>query len=441
MANLASGAAGAVLAVVLPPFLLRSLDRDSFSVWSLLLQVGGYVGLLNFGLQTAIGRFVAHAEAAKDPGMRDRIVSTAMAILAWSALLGSITMGGMSILLPKLFPEIPVLLQAQAQNALLLVGGSLALGLPFMALNGVFVGLQRNEIPALLTIGSRVATGLALIIAARTGQGIVALALVFAAVNFMTYVIQSVLFRRFAPMLKLSFKLVSRESIRELVSYCTSLTVWNFAMLLVSGLDLILVARFEFSSVGAFSIATSFLGLLVGSQTAIFNVFLPAGAALHAQGEQGRLRVLLLDTTRWNFLFLGLIIITYCFLGDGLLFIYAGANYVNPISIFLGILLAATVRLSMLPYNILAIGAGDHRQIILGPLAEGLSNLLASIAFGFRFGAIGVAFGTIIGGVVGVAFHLWLNLPRSLHLGIRLETFLPAAFLPGTCCYFLYCLH
>lgn len=432
-ANLAGGVAGAVLAVVLPPFLVRLLDRDTYSVWALLLQIGGYTGLLNFGLQTAVGRFIAHAEARQDFDQRDRIVSTAVALLTGSAVISVLVIFGLAALLPRFFPAIPAPLQVEAQVALLWVGGSLALGLPFTVFNGVFVGLQRNEVPAVIIVVGRLTTALGLVLAAASGHGLVAMAIVFAGINLLTYGAQWMAIRRFVPTLLVSRQSVSRDSFRELVDYCTSLTVWSFAMLLVSGLDLALVARFDFPAVGAFAIASGLLALLIGAQSAVMSVFLPAGAALDAQGNRERLGDLLLSTTRWNLLLLGAAMGAYCLLKPILLNGYVGPDYATKVAPLLDVLFLATaIRLSMLPYNMLAMGAGDHRRIILGPLAEGISNIVASVVLGWRFGAIGVAWGTVLGGTIGVAFHLGLNLPRSFRLGVPLRRFAIRAFLPAT---------
>lgn len=431
-ANLASGAAGAILAVFLPPFLVRLLDRDTFSVWALLLQIGAYTGLLNFGLQTAVGRFVAHAEARGDPQHSDKIVSTALAALGASAVLAMGIMLALATSLPSFFPDIPPALQDDAMVGLLWVGGSLALGLPFAAVSGVFTGIQRNEVAAAIIVLGRLITAGALIAVAAAGYGLVAMARVYAIVNVLTYAAQWAALLWFVPSLKVSTRKVSRGSLRELIDYSTSLTVASFAMLLVSGLDLALVARFDFPAVGAFAIGAGLANLLQGAQTVVMNAFLPVAAGMDARGDRHALIRLLLRTTRWNLLSLGVALGIFALIGRAVLTTYVGENYVAQVTTILSVLLlAAVVRLSMVPYNIVAIGTGDHRRIILGPLAEGVCNLLASTILGLRYGAIGVAWGTVVGGLVGVAFHLGHNLPRSARLGLRLDTFAAEAFIPA----------
>jgi len=433
IANLANGAAGALLAVVLPPFLVRTLSQDEYSLWALLLQIGGYTGLLNFGFQTVVGRFVSHAEAVDDAVQRDRMVSAAILLLLGSTVLAGVMITALAWGMPTLFPSIPEALQGDARLALLLVGGSLALGLPFTAISGVFVGLQRNEVPAAVISAGRVITGVGLVFAAMAGRGVVGLAVVYAGVNVATYVAHWVTLRTLAPRVRPALALVNREAFRELVRYSTSLSVWRLAMLMVTGLDVVIVARFDFPAAGAFAIAAGIVLLLQGAQAAVVSVLLPVSAALFARGETARLGALLFITTRWNILAYGVAAALLCLAGPPIIRSYVGPEYATTVVAILGVLLLGTAaRQSMGPYSVFAVGTGDHQRIVMSPVIEGVVNLAASWILAQRLGAIGVAWGTLIGGIVGVVFHLAYNLPRSERLGVTLRAFLSHSFVPAT---------
>jgi O-antigen/teichoic acid export membrane protein len=86
LANVASGTSAALLAIILPPILVRTLSRDIYSTWALILQIGAYTGLLNFGIQVAIGRFVAHYDEMGETSTRDQLISTAWMSVPFSLL-------------------------------------------------------------------------------------------------------------------------------------------------------------------------------------------------------------------------------------------------------------------------------------------------------------------------------------------------------------------
>src|SRR5260370_35680474 len=99
-ANVVRGGAAAVVAIILPPFLARLMPADSYGAWSLVLQLGAFVGYLDFGIQTAVGRFVARANEMGDPEHRDRIVSTSFAALTVAGIVAIASSVAVAALLP-----------------------------------------------------------------------------------------------------------------------------------------------------------------------------------------------------------------------------------------------------------------------------------------------------------------------------------------------------
>ena len=86
IANVIRGGATALVAIALPPFLTRLMSPSAFGAWVLILQLSAFVGYLDFGIQTAVGRFVAHANERGDTEHRDRIVNTSLAVLSLTCL-------------------------------------------------------------------------------------------------------------------------------------------------------------------------------------------------------------------------------------------------------------------------------------------------------------------------------------------------------------------
>jgi O-antigen/teichoic acid export membrane protein len=121
-ANLCRGGAVALSMLLLPPFLARILTKDAYGSWLLILQLSTYVGLLDLGIQTVIGRFVAHYNELGDIKKRDSIISSAIAILTGSGSIAIVAIALLAWQLPQLFPDMPAALQQDSQLALLWVG-------------------------------------------------------------------------------------------------------------------------------------------------------------------------------------------------------------------------------------------------------------------------------------------------------------------------------
>src|SRR5581483_12465590 len=112
IANLGRGSAAAMVALLLPPILIRHMSPAGYAAWVLALQVVAYVAYLDFGLQTAVGRYIAFANEKKDAAWRDGIFSTAFAGLTLAAFVGMLALLAMGIATRRLFPDVPVNLVA-----------------------------------------------------------------------------------------------------------------------------------------------------------------------------------------------------------------------------------------------------------------------------------------------------------------------------------------
>lgn len=416
LANLGRGSAAAVAAVLLPPILVRHMAPAAYAVWVLVLQTAAYVSFLNLGLQTAIGRYVAFANEKGDAAQRDSIYSTAFAALCCAACIAVVCLLAVIYFVPDIFPSIPGSLIRQMRLALLIVGLVMAIELPASAWNGVFIGMQRFELPAFTVGGARLTWAIGIALAAIAGYPLVAMAAIIACSNLPSYLAQYLLLRRVAPEIRFKPSTIRKSTGRELASYCFGLTVMSFSMLLVSGFDLILVGHFQFSAVTPYSVAAALITLISGMLYAVVNVIMPHAAALHATERPSEMGRLVISSTHLSVLLLILTGAPLIIFANPVIRTWIGASYVAAGAPLLKILVVANIiRLIGAPYSIVLISAGQQRFIKISPLAEGISNFLLSILLAFFLGAMGVALGTLLGSVIGVASHLWYSMPRTRH--------------------------
>ncbi|MCU1297264.1 MAG: rane protein involved in the export of O-antigen and teichoic acid [Acidobacteriaceae bacterium] len=435
IANVARGSSSALVAIALPPFLTRSMSPDAYGTWALILQISAYVGYLDFGIQTAVGRFVAHATEKGDAESRDSLVSTSLAALSAAGMIAITFSIVVAVMLPHLFKQLPSIFVTDARIALVLVSSSLAVGLPASVFNGIFIGLQRYEVPAAIIAGSRLVAAVLVILVVKFGGTLTRMGAVMAAINLASYVLQYLMYRRLAPSVRISTRLVSRAAGRELFDYCLSLTIWSFATLLVTGLDIILVGIFDFRSVAYYTIAATLITFILGLQNAIFGVLIPASAVLAARNRASELGEMLISSTRLGMLLLFVTGLPLLVATKPILSLWVGPVYAQNTALLLRVLvLANIIRMSALPYAMLLIGTGQQRLVIVTPLLEGCSNLFISIVAGTVMGAAGVAIGTLVGSIVGILVNIIYNIPRTTAIGVDLVTYLKEGLLRPVLC-------
>jgi len=425
LSNMVRGGSTTLVNILLPAVLVRHLSRSDYSIWVLILQIAAYSIYLELGFQTAVGRYIALAVDADDREAGNAVYSTALVALTCAAALGVLCLTGVAFAAHWLFPEVPSTALRPMQTALLIFGCSVALGLPSFAWTGIFIGLQRNELIAIITGGGKLLLGVSVALAASRGASIIELAAIAATINILSY-FTLWLMVRVKSQFVFRLNLITRATIREILGYCYSLMLWNLSMLLINGLDLILVGRLEFNALAPFAIASTLVGTIQGIQLAIFNATMPRAAVLHGRRATQALGRLVIRNTQLGTALLILVGIPLLIYAGPILRIWVGAEYVSRGRMYLNVLVVANIiRLVATPYTVVLVASGQQRLVILSPILEGVTNLAASVVLGERYGAIGVALGTCIGGIVGLLGHVLYNLPRTrVDIGVRPRDFL-----------------
>ncbi len=434
--NLIRGSLNAIIAVILPPFLVRILPNETYSVWVIILQLSAYVSFFEFGVQTAVGRFVAYTDELGDSRKRDRIINTSLAILSASGFLALLFIFFLVWRLGYIFPKIPRELLFDTKLALLLVGSSVAICLPFSVFNGIFVGTQRYEIPAIIIGLGKLATGILIFSTAKMSGSIVIMSATVSGANIISSALIFIICKQLYPDIKYHYNLISQKASKEVFSYCFGLSIWSFSMLLINGLDTTIIAIFDFKTVASFSIAASLVTLIVGLQSAIFNVLIPVGAVMDARENASGLGRLLIASTRYNMLILLITGIPLILGAKYFLTFWVGKDYAEEGAVIFRLLIIANIiRISATPYAILLIATAQQNLVIITPLIESFTNLVISLFLGSRIGATGVVLGTLIAGIVGILGHLIYNIPRTKGIKISRLGYIKDGLLRPSVCF------
>src|SRR5690348_15313973 len=71
----------------LAPFVLHHLGKEGYGIWTLVISLTGYFGILDLGLRSSVGRFVARYMVLNDPENVNRTISTSLVMLSGAGLL------------------------------------------------------------------------------------------------------------------------------------------------------------------------------------------------------------------------------------------------------------------------------------------------------------------------------------------------------------------
>jgi O-antigen/teichoic acid export membrane protein len=401
-----------LVSLVLPPFLVHRMAPAEYSAWVLILQLSAYVNLLDLGLQTAIGKFVAEYDASGNRDASHSLLSTSFTMLAGAATIGCMAIILMTWSVPRLFHQMPAVLVPQVRIALLIVGLSTALTLPFGTFLSTFVGLQRYVFPTIIATVSRVGSAAALISLLLLHGNLVELAMVMAGFNLAGAASQFLGWRRFAKArVGFSFLYFDRRSALQLAKYGSVLSIWTMAMFLISGLDIVIVGHYDYQHTGFYAVAssvTNFMLLVVGS---IFGPILPAVSSIQAGYTPTQIGDLVVKVTRYCSLVLCLLGLPLLFGAYPLLSLWVGHKYAIQSALYLEILVVGNViRQLTYPYVLVVVATGRQHLATIAAITEAGVNIFVSVFLVTTIGAVGVAIGTLAGAFISLGMHIAVSM-------------------------------
>lgn len=428
--NVIAGLSSAILTVAMPPLLTRLLSREEFGAWAFCLQVAGYVLLLNLGLQVVVGRFVASAEAEQDLLRRDQIVSTAFALLVFAGFIGLLVVWVLSLQLHYFVPNATPLLRREMAGTLLLLGTSFSLMLPTSVFGAVFVGLRRNAVYAATIIPMRLLCFAGVLIACWTVGSLPAMGFAWLLATIIGAFISFLLWRRLCDYPRMSVDLASMARLKELTAQGSTIAIWSLSGLMAGGLQTIVVGRYDYLNLGAFAIGSSIAMFVSGLMQAIANTAVPQAAHSIADSKSADALSLLSRMTLYSNLLGGLASIPLMLAAVPVMRLWSGSSYTPHSGLLLVILvLAQAIRNLFVVYTMTAVAAGLQHRIILTPLIEGFSGLVAGILLGREFGVIGVAIGWSLGSLVGATLLMAHDVIGRWEPGFRRGAFIGQAVL------------
>lgn len=412
------------VAFFLTPYVIHSLGETRYGIWTLVVGVTGYYGLLDLGVASGMTQYLTRYLAANEIDKLNRSASTGFVVLSG---IGSLVFIGSLIIAfsaASLF-RIQAASPSEVTLVLAVTGTSVAVQFMFFTYSAVFTAVQRFDLSNLIGISTRILSAGATIICLEAGYGLVGLSLVVAGTNVLDYLIRWRVAGRLLPAMKISPKLVSWESFQEVVSF----GIWNSvsagSVRLISYTDALVIAAFmPVAAVAPFAIAANLRSYFEDVFVRAGFVFFPAVTELDAQGNQAGLRQIYLRSSKY--ILLGSILLgsIAMFSAQDFFRLWVGSyaepeDYPSIASIFYILIVASMISVAQrVGYQVL-LGTRRVKLLALLFAAEGVCNLLITLVLVPGYGLVGVALGTLIPAILFQGLLQPVFVCQSLQISLR----------------------
>jgi len=313
----------------------------------------------------------------------------------------------------------PAAFYPDVRIGLVLVGTSLSIGLFFSVFSAIFIGLQRYDVPVAISVLNRLLFTAVVCATVYLHCSLAVMGAAVALVNVTTALMQFVAWRALASRIRVRLPGVPIAILKQMVAYCSVLAIWSAGMLCVSGLDITIVGRYDFSQTAFYSIATLPTTFILAILSAALGPLMPTASALSTHRSPVEMGQLLTRTTRYSTIILQLTGLPLLVGSYPILRLWVGPDYALHATYYLRILMLASILRNLCgPYATMIVATARQNIATAAAVAEAIVNLTSSILLARRYGAIGVAFGTLLGSFVSLGMHFGFSMRFSKNLAV-----------------------
>ncbi len=419
--NVASNWGAYILAMAvnffLSPYVVHHLGNNGYGVWTLILSLTGYLGLLDLGVRGAVTRYVARFHSQAAHGNASNVASSAMLIFSSAGLIAfSTSVVFATLIVGRL--KIPPQYLAASRVVLVVTGLSIATSLVNGVFGGVLVGLQRFDLTNGIEIANNLLRTFTIVLFLHLGYGIVTLALIQLGFTLARLAANFRLARHLYPELRINLAFADRAGVKLIFSFSIFSFLMHVGGSLIYASDNVVIGAFlPVSAVTFYAIGGNLAEYTRTLVAGISQTMTPLASSAEAKEDRALMEKIVLFGSRAGTMVVLPIALTLMIRGGSFIGLWMGTQYAD--------LSGAVIRVLSLTLLFWAansvtggtlLGLSKHKPIVPMILAEGVCNLALSIFLVRRMGIVGVAWGTVIPSMASTFLFWPWYIRRSLHI-------------------------
>jgi O-antigen/teichoic acid export membrane protein len=408
-----------IIGVVLTPYIIKTLGDAEYGLYTLIGAFVGYIGVLDFGLNNTIIRFVAKYRAEKDKKGEENFLAITMGIYGLISIIIVATGVVLYFNLDVIFSNSLTFEELEkAKIMFIILIFNLSITLPGGAFTAICSGYEHFVFPRTINIVRYIVRSAMVVGLLLSGGDSIGLVLLDTVMNLLVigfngyYVLRK---------LKVTFKLYFFE--RPLVKEIFSYSVWVFVLAIVwefqwKAGQIVLGTLTNTTMVAVYAVGImlgSYYGAFAGS---INGVFLPRATKMIVENATGEeLTLMMVKTGRISFISSLLVLGGFVLYGKQFIFLWVGVNYFDAWWVALIIMMGFTAQLIQVFANlILSAKSLFAFKAIVSIVFLGLGTLLGALLVK-KYLIIGMVSGITLGWVLSqIAMNIYYY--KVIHLNI-----------------------
>lgn len=410
----------ALIAFLMTPFVVRHLGDSTYGIWALVIQLTGYMGIVDVGLRSALVRFVSRFKALGDNHSLNRLMNntlTLYVLIVPGCFLFATAI--VAVGLPHM--HLPEGMMRTAQITVFLAAACISCDFLFATTHASLAGLSRWELINGIWILVVSLRALLILLFLYKGFGLVTLAIIQLLTTLTGYSAETVTVHKLLPTLRLRLQFPHLNEIRPILEHGWYSFLISVANRLNYQIDTVVIALFlPVSEVTYYVIGLRLVEYLRDLLNSTTMVVAPLISSFEAVGETHRVAKTLIRSTKYS-LFIGLLGGVGLFvIGPDFVGLWMGSRFIGPSGQVL-MVLAVSVLASATQFasGQVLYGLSKHRLNVDWTIVESILNLGLSLALVRRYGIIGVAAGTAFASLIIRGWFYPHSLLKTLEISWR----------------------
>jgi O-antigen/teichoic acid export membrane protein len=413
-----------IITFIMTPIFVHNLGKYDYGLWEMVGAVIGYMGILDLGLRPAISRFAAKHEAEGD---QEALHSVYMSALAFMAVVGVLLLLFFSLwglwfggtLAPEGEPHHKYTL------FLIIIGAYLCFTFPGYVAESYLEGFQKYYLKNNITIFNTLVGSATLFYLITPENGLLLLAGINAAGLTIKYTLfMWILSRPAYGGIRPRLRNYSWVRLKELIVFGFKSFIQGIATRVENATDVLVIgAIMGPAMVPFYSIPANLTQHIRGVGWTLTHAFMPLFSGLSARSEEDTIRTVFLVSSRYVVSILLAMGTGALMLGAPFISIWLGREFGERAEILIVFLVFFTVLPFLNPFASRYLTAINKHGIFarLTPVSA-IINIVLSVILVHPFGLEGVAFASVVPGLIFVPWYLKYTC-RLLGLPVRVYVF------------------
>lgn len=419
LASWAGYGANVVVMFFLSPFVVHSLGNAQYGLWSLLMTVTGYLGLVEIGVRVSTGRYINYYIGRGEPHRVSQVVNTSLAFYCLASVLVALAAVVVGQLFTTIFPRVDPGRPGEAQTILLLMAVNVWLGLwsatfqQLLYANNRFGWINLTQVVAL---GVRAA---GTVWALTEGHGLLMLAWVLVASSAVSFVLLVAAARWKGVPARYGRRLASMRCFREIFSFgawscigTVSARVIDYANAAIIGILL-----------GAAEIAYFAIGYMLidyGRDLLAYVVRVMTPDIQKSAGAREAMGALMVKATNATMLLAVPLLVGFLAFGGEFIRNWMGAGYEKSAEVLMLLAVSQFGNAANMSCGTIINAQGHVKLLAALTAVEATMNLTLSVVLVkyFGMGVVGVAVGIMVPSLVMTGVVLMVVGCRRTGVGI-----------------------